>query len=464
MEQTKKQALPIVPIVMMMFLFAMISFVTGLASPIAIIAKDQFGATDFMAMLGNFANFLAYAFMGIPSGIMLKRFGYKKTALAAVVVGFVGVGIQFLSGVASSFIVYLLGAFVAGFAMCMLNAVVNPMLNTLGGGGKKGFQLLNIGGSLNSLAATITPVLVGYLIGGVLNPTIKDANPALFIAMGVFALVFLVLLPVRIPEPALEAKSDKKAEKSAHSPLSFRHFVLGAIAIFVYVGVEVGIPAFILLYLTKGLGYGAAIAGSVAGTYWFLMLVGRFTGGTLGGKLSSKTMVSAVATLGVILALTAIFTLPEIKVKKEAEVVVIENVVGEPAEASVAEVVDVEVSHSGTMVNMPVFKSVDGNLSFGMEMVPLGILLLVLCGLCTSVMWGGIFNMAVEGLGKYVPMASGLFMVMVCGGGILPLLQGAVADHWGYVASYWVVVAGFVYMLYYALIGSKNVNKDIPVD
>ena len=153
------------PIIMMIALFAMISFVTGLANPMGVIVKNQFGATNFMSQLGTLANFIAYAFMGVPAGLMLQKIGYKKTALAAVAIGFIGVGIQYLSGVAESFYVYLLGAFVAGFSMCMLNTVVNPMLNTLGGGGKKGNQLIQIGGTFNSLMATIVPVLVGYLMG-----------------------------------------------------------------------------------------------------------------------------------------------------------------------------------------------------------------------------------------------------------------------------------------------------------
>ena len=134
MEQKKNYTLPIV---MMFFLFAMISFVTGLANPMGVILKNQFDVPNWMSQLGNAANFIAYAFMGLPAGLMLQRIGYKKTALAAVAVGFVGVGIQFLAGLAggSGFAVYLAGAFVSGFSMCMLNTVVNPMLNTLGGGG-----------------------------------------------------------------------------------------------------------------------------------------------------------------------------------------------------------------------------------------------------------------------------------------------------------------------------------------
>lgn len=117
---------------MMILLFGMIAFVTNLAAPLGVVIKEQFYASSFLGMLGNFANFIAYALMGIPAGKLLKRIGYKKTALAAIVVGFVGVGVQYLSGIAASFSIYLIGAFIAGFSMCMLNTVVNPMLNTLG--------------------------------------------------------------------------------------------------------------------------------------------------------------------------------------------------------------------------------------------------------------------------------------------------------------------------------------------
>ena len=245
-EQKKNYALPIA---MMIALFAMISFVTGLTNPLGVIVKHQFSVANWMTQLGNAANFIAYAFMGLPAGMMLKKIGYKKTALAAVAVGFIGVGIQYLSGTSTNgFTIYLIGAFVSGFSMCMLNTVVNPMLNTLAGGGKKGNQLIQFGGSVNSISATIVPVLVGYLMGDVAKAQISDAAPALFIAMGIFAVVFIVLAVMNLPEPYAE-KTEKKV-KDAHSPMSFRHFVLGTVAIFLYVGVEVGIPNFMNLFLT----------------------------------------------------------------------------------------------------------------------------------------------------------------------------------------------------------------------
>ena len=407
-------------IAIMFFLFAMISFVTGLQNPMGIIAKAQFGATNLMSQLGNAANFIAYAFMGLPAGFLLKGKGYKFTALAAVTIGFVGVGISYLSGVFSSFVIYLLGAFVSGFSMCMLNTVVNPLLNTLGGGGNRGNQLIQLGGSCNSLAATIVPVLAGYLIGEVTEKTqVADVNPALFIAMAIFALAFTIIFFSNIPEPELEAEAaEGKVEKegtldSIKGALSHRNLVFGVIAIFLYVGIEVGIPNVANLYMTSadGLGLAAGVAGALVGAYWFLMLCGRLIGGAIGGKVSSRAMMISVSSAAILFILLGMF-LP-----------------------------------SSWTINI-----LEAN-------VPVAILFFVVCGLCTSVMWGAVFNLAVEGLGKYTSIASGLFMVMVCGGGIVPLVQGAVADKAGYINSYWVLIVALAYILWFALFGSRT-NKE----
>ncbi len=421
-----------VPIIMMIMLFGMISFVTNLAAPMGIVLKSQFAVTNFLGLLGNAANFIAYAVMGIPSGILLQRIGYKKTALIAIAVGFVGVGIQYLSGYSgqdSAFAVYLGGAFVAGFSMCLLNTVVNPMLNTLGGGGNTGNQLIQVGGSFNSVMATATPMIVGILIGDAAKAQITNIFPFMYAAMAVFAIVFLVLYFVNIPEPHAEQSSEPLGNLMSGA-LKFRHFILGAIGIFVYVGVEVGTPGVLNYFLVDPAtpnALNATTAGFVAGTYWFLMLIGRLVGASIGAKVSSKTMLTFASGLGLVLVLLAMF------------------------------------SSASTLVSLPVLKSIDGVTSFGLLEVPINAAFLVLVGLCTSIMWGGIFNLAVEGLGKYLAAASGIFMVMVCGGGILPAIQGWVADFAGYMPSYWVIVAGLGYLLFYALIGSKNVNKDIPV-
>ena len=418
---TKKQNYA-VPIFMMILLFGMIAFVTNLAAPMGVVLKEQFGVSNFQGLLGNAANFIAYAVMGIPGGILLQRIGYKKTALLAIAVGFVGLGIQYLSGYAShttAFTIYLIGAFIAGFSMTLLNTVVNPMLNTLGGGGNKGNQLIQVGGSFNSVMATFTPAFVGILIGEATSAKITDVFPVMYIAMGVFAVIFFVLLKVNIPEPGMENASEPMKDLMS-GVMKFSHFVLGAVAIFVYVGVEVGVPGVLNFWLSDIPEVGKTIAGSVAGTYWLLMLVGRLTGAALGSKISSKVMLTFASTLGLVLVVLAIF-LP-----------------------------------TTMQVGLPVLqRSATGALSFGLANVPINAMLLVMVGLSTSIMWGGIFNLAVEGLGKYLAAASGIFMVMVVGGGLLPLVQGMVADMTTYLTSYWVIVLALAYLLFYAIVGSK---------
>ena len=423
------------PIVVMYLLFVMISFVTNLCNPMAVILKSNFAVSNFAAQLGNAANFIAYAIMGIPSGLLLRKIGYRNTALVAIGVGIIGVFLQYVSGWASveSFTVYLAGAFTAGFCMCMLNTVVNPMLNTLGGGGNRGNLLIQFGGVCSSTAAVLVTILMGSLIADATKAKIADATPALMIALGVFVFALIVLLVVKIPEPEGEAKSAVSDQDNKYSAFSFRHFKLGMLAIFMYLGIEVGVPTYIMQYLTTaptdatpGLGINPNIVGMIVAVYWLLMLVGRLLGGLVAEKVSSRTQITAVSIATLVLVTLGIF-LPE-----------------------------------QWMVKMP---GVDwASLTFITAQIPVAIVALILVGLCTSVMWGGIFNMAVEGLGKYTSIASGAFMTMVCGGGILIPLQGVMADALGsFRLSYVVVLACAAYILFYALYGSKNVNKNIPV-
>ncbi len=418
---SKNKNLP--AIIVMFALFFMIAFVTNFAGSMGVIVTKQFGASKALSQLGTLANFIAYACMGIPAGIILKRKGYKFTALAAVIVGLVGVAIQWISGPAQNFAVYVAGAFVAGFSMCMLNIVVNPMLNTLGGGGNEGNRLIQLGGSCNSIGGTIAPILLGYLVGGSLETaTVKDAAPAMILAMAIFALAAVIIALTKIPEPHMETPEEKAARKAGtiqkdpHGPLSFRHFILGAIAIFFYVGIEVGIPNTANVYFSEIPWVGPALTGTMIGAYWFCMMLGRLAGGAFGGKVSPKSMLAGMSILAIVFLLAFIFT---------------------PESANIA--------------------------MFGKEL-PIALIFIVLCGLCTSVMWGSIFNLATEGLGKYTATASGIFMTLVCGGGIIPFLQNLLADQVGSIESYWLQIACLCYLVFYALVGSKNVNTNIKVD
>lgn len=414
-------------IAVMFCLFFMIAFVTNFAGSMGVIVKNQFlGDSDSakaLSQLGSLANFIVYACMGIPGGLILKRRGYKFTALLAVCIGLVGVAIQWISGPAESFLIYVIGALVAGFSMCLLNIVVNPMLNTLGGGGNTGNRLMQFGGSCNSIGGTIAPILLGYLVGGqVENASVSDAAPAMIIAMVIFALAAVIIAFTKIPEPHLETPEERAARKAGkvvkdeHSALSFRHFVLGAVAIFLYMGLEVGIPNTANVYFSEIDWVGPALTGTMIGGYWLCMMIGRLCGGLLGGKVSSRAMLASVASIGAVLCL-CVMIIPE-------------------------------------SVTLNLFDKV----------IPLALIFVMLCGLCTSIMWGAIFNLSTEGLGRYTTMASGIFMTLVCGGGIIPFVQNVLADHIGSLQSYGLLIVCMLYLVYYALVGSKNVNTDIETE
>ena len=412
-------------IIVMIALFAMIAFVTNLCTPMATIIKNQGEISNVLAQIGNYGNFIAYLVMGIPAGMLIAKFGYKKTALIGLAVGATGILIQWVSGLLDVeknlglvFAIYLIGAFIAGLCMCILNCVVNPMLNLLGGGGNSGNQLSQSGGVFNSSAAVACYILMGALISDATKAKIADATPALMIALAIFVVAFIVILFTKINEPE-QAPVQVSLIKGA---MGHRHFALGALAIFLYMGIEVGVPNAVQQMLTSApYSIPAGTVGMIVAVYWFMMLIGRFVGASIGSKVSSRAMVTTVSVATLALVLFGMYA---------------------PTDVLVA------------------FPGVDwGKLELIWQDIPVGIFAFLLVGLCTSVMWGAIFNMAVEGLGKYTAVASGIFMTMVFGCAVMMGIQGYVADLTNYMTSFWVVVFCAAYILFYALVGSKPAKK-----
>lgn len=399
MSTEAKNGINWVAVITMMFLCGMIAFVTYLGQPLSNVwkAQEAIKNSTLLALLGNAMVFVAYLFMGIPGGKLLGKVGYKKTALIGIAAGFVAMAVQMLSGklpmdggVALPYGVYLVGGFIGGISACLLNMVVNPMLNLLGGGGKRGNQLNMAGMTFNSLTATVTPLIVGSLVGAVTAETsMADCDLLMYIALGVFAASFIIISLVTIKDPEQAVVTEKIG---AFAPLRFRHCLLGVLAIFAYMGVEAGIPGVMTQWLTAeggplaATGNAAAIAGAVVAVYWLLMFVGRLIGAAIGGKVSSRTMM--IVTSGAAILFIVLGTLT-----------------------------------TGIAAKMPV-------LSGGVKLVdvPLAAIFFALCGLCASVMWPAIFNLATEKLGKYTAAASGLFMMMVFGGFVFQIIQGLLID------------------------------------
>ena len=415
-QQTKQWG----AIAVMIAIFAMIAFVTNLCTPMATIIKNQGEISNTLAQIGNYGNFIAYLVMGIPAGMLISKFGYKKTALIGLVVGIAGILIQWYSGQLDAgqnlslvFGVYLLGAFIAGLCMCILNCVVNPMLNILGGGGNKGNQYIQIGGVFSSSSAIACYILMGALIANASRAKIADATPALMIALTIFVIAFIVIMFTRIEEPP-QAPVRVELIKGA---LGYRHFTLGALAIFLYMGIEIGVPNFVQQYLVNERMMSPGIAGLIVAVYWFMMLVGRFVGASIGDKVSARTMLTAVSLLTLILVLFGMYAPQDYLVR---------------------------------------FPGVDwGRLEVVWANIPVGVFSFLTIGLCTSVMWGSIFNMAVKGLGRYTAIASGIFMTMVFGCAVMMFAQALVADITDYITSFWVIVFCAAYLLFYALAGSR---------
>ena len=429
-QQTSTKQNFALPIAIMFALFFMIAFVTGYQNPLGSVIEKMSEGNPIMSQLGTLANFIAYAFMGYPAGKLLQNKGFRVTALCAVSIGFVGVLITYMSGFiadpSTAVAIYLIGAFVAGFSMCLLNTVVNPMLNSLGKNPNQGNQLVQFGGSFNSLGATLAPVIVGGLLGGSAS-TIASANPVFFLAMGIFLAAFLVIFFSKLPESPDLGKPQARVKVSG--AFRYRNFTFGVLAIFCYVGLEVGLANWTYQYLEKSelvvvnnVGFeAAALAGTVVGIYWLLMLVGRLLGGVVGSKISSRAMLVTAALGAMLFIVLGIFTE--------------ENFV-------------------------PFIGFDSKEFAFSVVNIPLNAIFFVLCGLFASIMWGAIFNLSVTGLGKYTAVASGIFMVMVCGGGIFPAIQSVLASG-SILGSFWLPFALAAYILVYAMVLSRP-SKNLP--
>ncbi|MBP5346754.1 MAG: MFS transporter [Bacteroidales bacterium] len=408
-------------------MLCMISFVTNIAAPFGNIWSTQY---EWAGMAGNLMNFAAYLFMGVPAGALLVHFGYKRTILIALGIGALGMGTQLISGYVGAesplievgrqplylnLFIYLTGALICGFCVCILNTCVNPMINLLGGGGNTGYQLIQAGGTLNSLVGSIAPMVAGMLIGTLTKEsTITEVAPLCLVAMSIFIVSLIIVSFIRLEEP----QGDLSQEHFEHSPLHFRHFRLGAIAIFFYVGTEVGIPSELnawISHMTDTAGHpvegAAAVAGSLAGIYWGLMMAGRFLATLISEKISPRSQMNGACLIAIVLLLLAQFT----------------------------EAIPIHL--------------------FGID-IPLSCIFILLCGLCTAVLWAAIFNLATEGLGKYTAKASGIFMTMVVGGGIMPIVQeNLLRPALGYLGSYVLIIGMFIYMFYYSMWGSKIMDR-----
>lgn len=433
MTQQEKQVNYLGPFITMVFLFFIVGFLTTANTQFQGPLKEAFltGVGDLkntFATLITFSWFLAYPLCGGIGSKWTTTHGYKGTLIRSLFIMILGLGLFFLSSwftvqfpnanltlgnnlIPTGFFIFLLGSFVVGASATILQVVINPYLTACYVKGTQPIQRMAIGGSANSIGTTIAPFFVtGIVFGGLAMEDVQVSQlmvPFLSL-MAVIGLVVIILLKLSLPDiQGTKAEAGEKLEKSVWS---FSHLTLGVIAIFFYVGVEVCIGANINLYAieqeaTNGpfsffgnssltlFGINFAIPALMATLYWGGMLIGRLVGSSL-STVPPRTQLVITTVSATILTLLAI------------------------------------------LFNNP--------------------WLLTAVGLFHSIMWGAIFTLSVAKLGKYTSVASGVFMIGVVGGAILPLLQGMIADAInGWRWSWFIVIFGEAFMLYYALIGSR---------
>ena len=419
MTQQKQTQSYLVPFIIMVVLMALVGLITNLngqfQAPMQAAFLQKSGSlTNALTTLITFAFFLGYLAMGIPSAKCIEKKGYKNTLITGLFGLIAAFGLYELSAyvfesvdlvkfqaatdpnvviIPVAYYIFLLAGFVAGSAMTFLQAVLNPYIVACDVKGTTGVTRQSIAGTANSTMATIAPILVASVIFA--------GKSGLDIALSSLYIPFLVLIVLvggliaalsKLHLPAIASAEKKEGEVLEKSVWSFSHLALGVVAIFMYVGVEVCVGNNINLY-GQSLGFEPSQAALMATIYWGLMLVGRLCGSFLSGISASKQLL--ITSLGAGLLVLG-----------------------------------------GMVLNNPY--------------------LLVGAGLFHSVMWGAIFSLAIDKLGKYTSAGSGALMMGIVGGAILPLVQGFLADSLGGWQFTWIIVLiGEAYLLYYALVGHK---------
>lgn len=415
------------PFIFMVILMALIGFITGMnqqfQEPLKnLYLHDAEQAKNTLSTLLVFFFFLAYFVMGPMASKYLNKNGYKRTLLFGILVVALsmlffeasalifswaggeaatdGLNKMHIMGITLplSYFIFLIGSFVAGTGLTFLQSSVNPYLVVCTVPHTTGVTRQNIGGVGNSIMTTFTPMFVSVVIfHGIAADKLKIEQTFVPFLVLFVLLILLYFAVAAIKLPHLEGTTDATNTNIKHTVLRYRHLVLGTVAIGVYVGCEVCVGANMVTAWTQQYGPDTYKTATLWSTfYWGAMLVGRFFSSFL-----SKVSAQKQLTIATIIA--ALFLLVSMITRK---------------------------------------------LEF-----------LALVGLAHSVMWGAIFALALEGLGKYTALASGVLLMGLIGGAILPFFHGLLADYLGGWHYTWIlVIAGELYMLYYALIGHKVIE------
>ena len=384
------------PFLIMIFLFFLIGFLTVVNMQFQAPLKSAFNLSNTQTTLLTFVFFIAYPIMGTPAGWLVDQYGYKKTLIIALFILLIALAFFFLAAEFVSFPIFLAGSFIVGSSLTILQVVVNPYVSACGPADKASNRL-NLGGGLNSLGTVLAPLFVTFIIfGGKETIEVYSVKMPYIGLMAAVLLIILALKYFHLPH----IPGTTREEQTEGSSLQFRHLVLGIIGLFFYVGAEVAVGANINLYLIKDLGYTKDSASTLAALYWLGLMIGRLFSGFFLKEISGELQLKVAGISALILSITGI---------------ILTSLIPETAPYA-----------------------------------------FVLIGLFHSVMWPCIFTLAITDLGSHTSHGSGMLMIGVMGGAVIPFVQGWLADLFANWQWTWIlVVIAEIYIVYYAFSGHK---------
>lgn len=399
-------------------LFFMWGFLTALNDILIPHLKAVFSLNYAQAMLVQFVFFAAYFIMSLPSGFIVEKIGYKRGIVIGLITAGIGCLAFYPAAAARSYPIFLAAFFTLASGITLLQVAANPYVSILGKP-EMASSRLNLTQAFNSLGTTIAPYFGSILI---LTVAVKSADqiaklnhsqltayklaeasavqvPYLGLAATLFILSAIIGI-IKLPQIKAESNNDRESNNTFdhlhESAWKYKHVILGAIGIFVYVGAEVAIGSFLVNYLgQKNIGgFTEAQAGKYVSFYWGGAMVGRFIGSAVVRKIKPGTALAFNASIAAVLVVA-------------------------------------------TMV----FAG------------PIAMWSILLVGLFNSIMFPNIFTLGIAGLGKHTGQGSGILIMAIVGGAIIPVAQGWLADNIGIHHAFIIPVLCYLYITYYGLKG-----------
>lgn len=362
--------------------------------------KDLFSLSFLQTSLVQSAFFIAYLVFGIPAGWLISKTGYKKGIMLALAIVVIGLLLFVLTPEFGTFTMVLLALFVLGSGITILQVAANPYIISLGSP-ETASSRLNLAGIFNSFATMINMIIGGSMLFVSHSSSITEKFEAMrgpYFFLGAVVILFAGIIGIsKLPE--IHFDTEQVGRRNLKGVWTYKHLLLGAGAIFFYVGAEVSIGNMLIEFLqqSKMGGYNKDEAKWFISIYFMMSMIGRFLGFLGLQKVKAERGLIFVSIMAVYFVIICMFT-------------------------------------SGAVSRTSI----------------------IMLGLCNSIMWPCIFPLSLSGLGKYTSQGSGLLVTMVFGGAVIPLLQAYLAENViGFNMSFIVVLACYIYILYFALVGHK---------